>query len=667
MSSLPTPLAPARAPADTRTAAERTIAAVKVVVGSFARAAHRRHRRAAVRRPQPRRGGADRRAAGSRAPSGSGSPGSCSSCPASSCSCIALARHAHRHSAHPVRHRRVRHRHRRPRHARLPRRRAAHRRRGLAPARHDASALASSARSSWASRSSSRSGSSRHCSCGRRSPRPWFAPPPSPPSWAALTLGLGAAILSRAGTHRRLASGSRPVELAAWQTPTPVTGVVAARRPVAVAKEAPMKHRALGLLALLCAAARRALGAGRSALALARRLAPAARQRAAAHQGAVRRRTRRRARDRRPRCSTRMHLRYDELRAVAACIATTPSSAAPCSGSSRAATRSATSSSRHEDSGELRLALPRTIPLDLDLEFGGTAGDAGARRARAAVRCVSSAARRTRRSPSRRRIARTCASSTSTSARRSSPRVHLANANADLIRVRGGVGIGRPRLRRHVDARPRSVDAGSPIGKLTLRVPDDVGVRLEVQRVAAGFDHEGLVKRDDGWYSTNWDTAPHKLHVRAETVIGQIEMQRRRTRYAEWPVPCPIPGRESHQASGGVMIIKGFNVVPLAQEDRSRRSARTASRRSRRETAYYFFFSLFPLLLFLTPLLGLVGNGQQLMESMLVRLLDHDARRHAVAPPPRARGDRHLERQRRHHVHRRAARRLVGLEHLRRR
>jgi hypothetical protein len=57
-------------------------------------------------------------------------------------------------------------------------------------------------------------------------------------SWAAITLGLGAAILSRAGTHRRIASGSRPVELAAWQTPTPVTGVVAARRPAAVAKEA---------------------------------------------------------------------------------------------------------------------------------------------------------------------------------------------------------------------------------------------------------------------------------------------------------------------------------------------------------------------------------------------------------------------------------------------
>src|SRR5438309_407086 len=67
------------------------------------------------------------------------------------------------------------------------------------------------------------------------------------------------------------------------------------------------------------------------------------------------------------------------------------------------------------------------------------------------------------------------------------------------------------------------------------------------------------------------------------------------------------------------MTIKGFNVVPLVKqtvkeigEDRIPSIAA--------ETAYYFFFSLFPLLLFLTPLLGLVGNGQQLMESMLGRL-----------------------------------------------
>lgn len=67
------------------------------------------------------------------------------------------------------------------------------------------------------------------------------------------------------------------------------------------------------------------------------------------------------------------------------------------------------------------------------------------------------------------------------------------------------------------------------------------------------------------------------------------------------------------------MIIKGFSVIPLAKKTvKEIGSDRIPSLAA--ETAYYFFFSLFPLLLFLTPLLGLVGNGQQLMESLLSRL-----------------------------------------------
>jgi hypothetical protein len=56
-------------------------------------------------------------------------------------------------------------------------------------------------------------------------------------TWAAGTLGFGSALLSRGGTARRVGAGTRPIELAAWQTPTPVAGVTAARRP-AVAKGA---------------------------------------------------------------------------------------------------------------------------------------------------------------------------------------------------------------------------------------------------------------------------------------------------------------------------------------------------------------------------------------------------------------------------------------------
>ena len=67
------------------------------------------------------------------------------------------------------------------------------------------------------------------------------------------------------------------------------------------------------------------------------------------------------------------------------------------------------------------------------------------------------------------------------------------------------------------------------------------------------------------------------------------------------------------------MIVAGYNVVPLVKKT-VREILDDGIPSLAAETAYYFFFSLFPLLLFLTPLLGLVGNGPQLMESMLSRL-----------------------------------------------
>lgn len=67
------------------------------------------------------------------------------------------------------------------------------------------------------------------------------------------------------------------------------------------------------------------------------------------------------------------------------------------------------------------------------------------------------------------------------------------------------------------------------------------------------------------------------------------------------------------------MVIKGYNVLPLVRKTvREIGEDRIPSLAA--ETAYYFFFSLFPLLLFLTPLLGLMGNGEQLVEALLSRL-----------------------------------------------
>lgn len=61
-------------------------------------------------------------------------------------------------------------------------------------------------------------------------------------TWVATTAGLGAAILSRAGSRREappLAPAAPPDEELSWMTPTPVTGVVAARRPTPVSLREP--------------------------------------------------------------------------------------------------------------------------------------------------------------------------------------------------------------------------------------------------------------------------------------------------------------------------------------------------------------------------------------------------------------------------------------------
>lgn len=61
-------------------------------------------------------------------------------------------------------------------------------------------------------------------------------------TWVSATLGLGAAVLSRAGTaSNRAAKPTTPAATTGWQTPTPIGGVAAARRPVAARPDAPTR------------------------------------------------------------------------------------------------------------------------------------------------------------------------------------------------------------------------------------------------------------------------------------------------------------------------------------------------------------------------------------------------------------------------------------------
>ncbi len=216
-----------------------------------------------------------------------------------------------------------------------------------------------------------------------------------------------------------------------------------------------------------------------------------------------------------------MHLRYDELRAVPVHRYDAEQHSSVLGLESRS-TNSRVSSGPRTETGELRLLLPRAVPLDLDLEFGGAEAMlelGGLSLQSVHMECGATDATLGFTTPNRAHMRELnvdvgAASFTA---------LHLGNANADQIRIRGGMGT--------VDLdfsgtwqRDLTVLTRIGIGTMTLRVPDDVGVRLEIQRVAAGFDHEGMVKRDDAWYSTNWDTATRKMRIRAETVFGALEL-----------------------------------------------------------------------------------------------------------------------------------------------
>ena len=216
-----------------------------------------------------------------------------------------------------------------------------------------------------------------------------------------------------------------------------------------------------------------------------------------------------------------MHLRYDQRRAAPVHRYDTAARSAVLGLETR---DGAQRFGDRDDGGELRLVLPTAAPLDLDLQLGGTEsrlelGGLALRSLR--LECGATDASVAFSQPNRTRMS----DLTIDVGAADLLAVNLADANADQIRVHGGVGV--------VDldfggswTRDLTLDTRLSVGKLTLRVPADVGIRLELDRLVAGFEHDGMVKRGGAWYSTNYDAAPHKLQVHAETFFGQIELRR---------------------------------------------------------------------------------------------------------------------------------------------
>ncbi|HEY0970849.1 MAG TPA: hypothetical protein VGE02_07765 [Gemmatimonadales bacterium] len=175
---------------------------------------------------------------------------------------------------------------------------------------------------------------------------------------------------------------------------------------------------------------------------------------------------------------------------------------------------------------ELRLDLARTVPIDLRLEMGASEADldlGGMRITRLGIESGASDALLHFDAPNgvAMQLLSLDVGAASLRAR------GLGNARAREVRV--NVGIGSTELDFGGDwAGDMNLDLQVALGSARLRVPEDVGVRIHVRRFLASFEREGFVRQGDYWYSPNWDTAPHKLHIRARTALGELEIVRGR-------------------------------------------------------------------------------------------------------------------------------------------
>jgi len=98
--------------------------------------------------------------------------------------------------------------------------------------------------------------------------------------------------------------------------------------------------------------------------------------------------------------------------------------------------------------------------------------------------------------------------------------VGLGNLNFQELDFEGGVGGADLDLTGEwkQDASMR-VEVG--VGGVTLRMPRDIGVRVEAEKhLLSGFHLDGFVKRDSEYYSENYDQVKIRVSIRVQTGIG---------------------------------------------------------------------------------------------------------------------------------------------------
>lgn len=101
----------------------------------------------------------------------------------------------------------------------------------------------------------------------------------------------------------------------------------------------------------------------------------------------------------------------------------------------------------------------------------------------------------------------------------------LANARCAMIELTGAVGELTLDFTGSWDpALQTTARVEMGLGELRLRFPENLGVRMQVDRFLVGLDRSGFSKRGSSYVSHNYDSAEATLTLTIEAALGNIEV-----------------------------------------------------------------------------------------------------------------------------------------------
>ena len=175
-----------------------------------------------------------------------------------------------------------------------------------------------------------------------------------------------------------------------------------------------------------------------------------------------------------------------------------------------------------DSGGEMEVTLARSVPMDLDLEFGAVRAELDLGGMDLTDLTLSTGASKSVVDVSEPNRASMRSASFEVGAADFTVQ-RLGNLNAQRIDVSTGVGSVTLGFEGEWQQNA-SVSISMGLGSMELRFPEGLGVSLKKDSFLTSLDSQGLVKRGDTYYSLNWDKASRKVDIDLDAAFGSVKV-----------------------------------------------------------------------------------------------------------------------------------------------